>query len=51
VDVAIATLDDPRPFPPAKAIFTEDKLPWVILDSSIPSSLTIPQPEESRSSA
>ena len=51
VDVAIATLDDPQPFPPTKAIFTEDKLPWVILDSSIPSSLTIPQPEESRSSA
>jgi len=45
VDVAIATLDDPQPFPPTKAIFTEDKLPWVILDSSIPSSLTIPTPE------
>lgn len=43
VDVAIATLDDPKPFPPLRAIFTEDKLPWVILDSSIPASLTIPQ--------
>ena len=42
VDVAIATLDDPRPFPPAKAIWIEDKLPWVMLDPSIPSSPTIP---------
>jgi hypothetical protein len=49
VDVAIATLDDPQLFPPTKAIFTEDKLPWVILDSSIPSSLTIPTPEAGRS--
>jgi hypothetical protein len=49
VDVAIATLDDPQPFPPTKAIFTEDMLPWVILDSSIPSSLTIPTPEAGRS--
>ncbi len=38
VDVAIATLDDPQPFPPTKAIWIEDKLPWVILDPSIPSS-------------
>jgi hypothetical protein len=44
VDVAIATLDDPRPFPPARAIFIEDKLPWVVLDPSIPSSPTIPSP-------
>jgi hypothetical protein len=42
VDVAIATLDDPRPFPPGRAIFTEDKLPWVMLDPDIPATLTIP---------
>jgi hypothetical protein len=42
VDVAIATLDDPRPFPPARAIWIEDKLPWVMLDTSIPASQTIP---------
>ncbi len=42
VDVAIATLDDPRSFPPGKAIWTEDKLPWVVLDPSVPASLTRP---------
>lgn len=36
VDVAIATLDDPRPFPPAKAIWVEDRLPWIVLDPNIP---------------
>lgn len=37
VDVAIAALDDPQPYPPAKAIWTEDKLPWVLLDPRLPS--------------
>jgi len=46
VDIAIATLDDPRPFPPAKAIWIEDKLPWVILDPSVPSSPTTPAREQ-----
>jgi hypothetical protein len=36
IDVAIASLDDPTPFPPQKAIFLEDKLPWVVIDESIP---------------
>ncbi|MEO5961191.1 MAG: GFA family protein [Opitutaceae bacterium] len=36
VDVAIATLDDPASFPPEKAIWTEDKLPWMILDPKLP---------------
>ena len=36
VDLAIATLDDPSPFPPAKAIWVEDKLPWVQLDPCLP---------------
>lgn len=42
VDVAIASLDDPTPFPPQRIIFLEDKLPWVAIDPSIPSSQTIP---------
>jgi hypothetical protein len=42
VDVAIATLDDPKPFPPTKAIWVEDKLPWVALDPAIPASQTTP---------
>ena len=42
IDVAIATLDDPVPFPPKRAIWTEDKLPWVILDPALPASATIP---------
>jgi hypothetical protein len=37
VDVSIATLDDPRSYPPTKAIWTEDKLPWVVLDPRLPS--------------
>ncbi len=46
VDVAIATLDDPRLFPPSRVIFVEDKLPWVMLDQSVPASLTVPQPTQ-----
>ena len=37
IDVTIASLDDPASFAPQKAIFLEDKLPWVKLDESIPS--------------
>jgi hypothetical protein len=36
VDVTIASLDDPAPFAPQKAIFLEDKLPWVVIDKSVP---------------
>lgn len=36
VDVAIATLDDPTPYPPRKAIWVEDKLPWVVLNPKLP---------------
>lgn len=36
IDVTIASLDDPTPFPPRKAIWTEDRLPWVILDPNLP---------------
>jgi hypothetical protein len=43
VDVTIASLDDPTPFAPQKAIFLEDKLPWVVIDKSIPSFQTIPE--------
>jgi hypothetical protein len=32
IDVTIATFDDPTPFAPQKAIFLEDKLPWVVID-------------------
>jgi len=37
IDITIASLDDPAPFAPTKAIFLEDKLPWVVIDDSIPS--------------
>src|SRR5919106_6744047 len=36
IDVAIASLDDPAPFAPQKAIWLEDKLPWVTIDQSLP---------------
>ena len=36
VDVTIASLDDPTPFPPEITIWTEDRLPWVPLDESRP---------------
>jgi hypothetical protein len=36
VDVTIASLDDPTPFPPEITIWTEDRLPWVVLDSNRP---------------
>ena len=41
IDFTVASLDDPAPFPPHKAIFLEDKLPWVVIDESIPSFETI----------
>jgi hypothetical protein len=37
IDVTIASLDDPAPFAPEKAIWLEDKLPWVALNESLPS--------------
>jgi len=37
IDVTIASLDDPARFAPRKAIWLEDKLPWVMLDESLPS--------------
>jgi len=32
VDVTVASLDHPESYPPAVAIWTEDRLPWVTLD-------------------
>ncbi|PYL06110.1 MAG: GFA family protein [Verrucomicrobia bacterium] len=46
IDVTIASLDDPAPFAPAKAIFLEDKLPRVALNEAIPSFPKIPQPSK-----
>ena len=43
IDITIASLDDPAPFAPQKAIFLEDKLPWVVIDESIPSFQTAPK--------
>lgn len=37
LDVTLASLDDPKPFAPRIAIWTEDRLPWVCLDPSRPS--------------
>jgi hypothetical protein len=37
IDVTIVSLDDPSPFAPQKAIWLEDKLPWVVIDESLPS--------------
>ena len=39
IDVTVASLDDPKAFPPKAAIWTEDKLPWVELDPSRPAFL------------
>jgi hypothetical protein len=30
IDVTIASLDDPTPFPPQKSVFLEDEWPWVV---------------------
>jgi hypothetical protein len=43
IDVTIASLDDPAPFAPQKAIFLEDKLPGVVIDESVPSFQTVPK--------
>jgi hypothetical protein len=37
VDVTIVSLDDPCPYRPAMIIWTEDKLPWVVLNPEVPS--------------
>jgi hypothetical protein len=43
IDFTIASLDDPTPFAPQKAIFVEDKLPWVVIDESMPSFERVPE--------
>jgi hypothetical protein len=43
IDVTIASLDDPTPFAPKKVIWLEDKLPWVVVDESLPSFPRIPK--------
>jgi hypothetical protein len=37
IDFTIASLDDPTPFAPQKAILLEDKSPWVVIDEWLPS--------------
>jgi len=36
IDVTVASLDHPQAMPPEAAIWTEDKLPWVLLDPKRP---------------
>jgi hypothetical protein len=36
IDVTIASFDDPAPFAPKMAIWTEDRLPWVVLNEKLP---------------
>jgi hypothetical protein len=36
VDFTVCSLDDPAPFAPRKAIWTEDRLPWVVLNEALP---------------
>ena len=36
IDVTIASLDRPEPYAPEAAIWTEDRLPWAILNPSHP---------------
>lgn len=36
IDFTVASLDDPVPFAPQKAIWTEDRLPWVAMDPARP---------------
>jgi hypothetical protein len=38
IDFTIASLDDPTPFAPQRAIWLVDKLPWIKIDASLPSS-------------
>ena len=42
MSVTIASLDDPTPFAPERAIWIEDRLPWVVIDPG----LTEPDREE-----
>jgi hypothetical protein len=37
LDVTIVSLDDPTPYRPVVSIWTEDKLPWVVLNPETPS--------------
>jgi hypothetical protein len=45
IDVTIASLDDPTSFAPQKAIWLEDKLPWVKLGKSLSSFQKTPKTE------
>lgn len=37
IDITIASLDDPGRFSPQKVIWLEDKLPWAVINESLPS--------------
>ena len=39
VDFTVGSLDDPAPFAPGFAVWTEDRLPWVILNPRQPAYL------------
>lgn len=36
VDFTVCSLDDPAPWAPKKAIWTEDRLPWVAVKEGMP---------------
>jgi hypothetical protein len=36
IDLTIASLDDPTRFAPQKVIWLEDKLPWTVINESLP---------------
>ncbi len=36
IDFTVASLDEPAPFAPQQAIWTEDRLPWVAMDPKRP---------------
>lgn len=36
LDVTLASLDDPTPFPPARHIWTASRLPWLHLNDRLP---------------
>ncbi len=36
IDITVATLDEPRRFPPDRHIWAADRLPWLQLDEQLP---------------
>lgn len=46
IEITVGTLDHPEAFPTCKSTWLEDRLPWVVIDSSLPQFQRGSQPQD-----